>query len=129
MMREMAKLSRRYGRHGGIHSAAASDGERILFQGEDIGRHNRIDRLDGQAVLSGEDLAGKMILTSGRISSEMAAKSASLGVAVIASRTSPTDMAVRICEETGIGLVGYVRTTTFRIATCPERIATNGAGG
>ena len=55
----------------------------------------------------------------------MAAKAASLGVALIASRTSPTDMAVRICREAGIGLVGYVRGESFRLAACPERVRTD----
>lgn len=122
MMREMAHLSERYGRHGGIHSAAVSDGARILLHAEDLGRHNTIDRLAGEALLSGVDLAGCLLLTSGRVSSEMATKAASLGIALIASRTSPTDMAVRICREAGIGLVGYVRGESFRIAACPERV-------
>jgi len=121
-MREMARLSDRYGRHGGIHSAAVSDGTRILLHAEDLGRHNTIDRLAGQALFTGVDLAGCLLLTSGRVSSEMASKAASLGVALIASRTSPTNMAVRICREAGIGLVGYVRGESFRIASCPERI-------
>lgn len=122
MMREMAQLSERYGRHGGIHSAAVSDGSRILLHAEDLGRHNTIDRLAGQALFSGIDLAGCLLLTSGRVSTEMAAKAASLGVALIASRTSPTDMAVRICREAGIGLAGYVRGESFRVAACPERV-------
>ena len=122
MMREMARLSVRYGRHGGIHSAAVSDGTSILLHAEDLGRHNTIDRLAGQALLTGIDLSGCLLLTSGRVSTEMAAKAASFGVALIASRTSPTDMAVRICREAGIGLVGYVRSDSFRIAACPERI-------
>ena len=125
MMREMAQLSKRYGRHGGIHSAAVSDGTRILFHAEDLGRHNTIDRIAGQALLNGVDLTGCLLLTSGRVSSEMAAKAASLGVALLASRTSPTDMAVRICQEAGIGLLGYVRGTGFRIAACPERVRTS----
>lgn len=122
MMREMAHLSERYGRHGGIHSAAVSDGSRILFHAEDLGRHNTIDRLAGHALLAGVDLAGMLLLTSGRVSAEMATKAASLGVALIASRTSPTTMALRICRETGIGLIGYVRGDSFRIAACPERV-------
>lgn len=126
MMREMARLSERYGRHGGIHSAAVSDGSRILLHAEDLGRHNTIDRLAGQALLSGMELAGCLLLTSGRVSAEMATKAASLGVALIASRTSPTDMAVRICREVGIGLVGYVRGGSFRVAACPERLRMSG---
>ncbi|MEI6214074.1 MAG: formate dehydrogenase accessory sulfurtransferase FdhD [Desulfuromonadales bacterium] len=122
MMREMGRLSKRYENHGGIHSAAVSDGKSIIFHAEDLGRHNTIDRLAGQALLSGRDLAGTMLLTSGRVSAEMAAKAASLGVALIASRTSPTDMALRICREAGIGLLGYVRGESFRIAACPERL-------
>lgn len=122
MMSAMARLSERYGRHGGIHSAAASDGAKILFHAEDIGRHNTIDRIAGRALLAGVDLAGCLLLTSGRVSSEMAAKAACLGVALIASRTSATDMAVRICREAGIGLVTYVRRAAFRIAACPERL-------
>lgn len=122
MMREMAHLSERYGRHGGIHSAAISDGTRILLHAEDLGRHNTIDRLAGQALFLGIDLTGTLLLTSGRVSSEMAAKAASFGVALIASRTSPTDMAVRICREAGIGLAGYVRGESFRMAACPERV-------
>ncbi|MDD2898258.1 MAG: formate dehydrogenase accessory sulfurtransferase FdhD [Desulfuromonadaceae bacterium] len=122
MMQEMSRLSERYGRHGGIHSAAVSDGLRIVLHAEDLGRHNTIDRLAGQALLAGTDLTGCLLLTSGRVSSEMAAKAASLGVAMIASRTSPTDMAVRICREAGIGLLGYVRGDSFRVAACPERL-------
>jgi FdhD protein len=121
-MREMGHLSERYGRHGGIHSAAISDGSKILLHAEDLGRHNTIDRLAGQALFAGIDLTGRMLLTSGRVSTELASKAASLGIALVASRTSPTDMAVRICTEHGIGLVGYVRGESFRIAACPERL-------
>lgn len=128
MMHEMARLSERYGRHGGIHSAAISDGSRILLHAEDLGRHNTIDRLAGQALFSGVDLTGCLLLTSGRVSTELASKAASLGVALIASRTSPTDMAVRICREAGIGLAGYVRRESLRIAACPERFFTGSHG-
>src|SRR5512138_3850793 len=123
MMRELNRLAERYCRHGGIHSAAVSDGEDILLHAEDIGRHNTVDRLAGQALFSGINLVGSMLLTSGRVSAEMAAKAASLGVALIASRTSATDMAVEICAKHGIGIADYVRGDSFRIAACPERFA------
>jgi FdhD protein len=63
-----------------------------------------------------------MLVTSGRISTEMVAKAARLGIALIASRTSPTDMAVRMAEEAGICLLGYVRGETFDVYAGAERI-------
>src|SRR6266567_2938889 len=102
VMDELVRQAKGYRRHGGMHSAAAADSGAILLHAEDIGRHNTIDRLAGEALFQGVDL-------SGRVSSEMAAKAALLGVALIASRTSPIDMAVKICRSAGIALVGYLR--------------------
>jgi FdhD protein len=123
VMDELARRAEAYRRHGGIHSAAVADRESLLIYAEDIGRHNTIDRLAGEALFRGIDLSGKMLITSGRVSSEMAAKAAHLGVALIASRTSPTDMAVKICRSAGITLVGYLRGGRFTTYACPERLA------
>ena len=112
----------RYRRHGGIHSAAVSDGEAILLYAEDLGRHNTIDRLAGEALLRGIDLCGMALITSGRISSEMAGKAAQLGISLVASRTSPTDMAAKICNDAGITLIGYARANRFAIYSHPGRI-------
>ena len=121
-MEELARHAENYRRHGGIHSAAVADGATLILYAEDIGRHNTIDRLAGEALFRGLDLAGKMLLTSGRVSSEMAAKAALLGVPLIASRTSPTDMAVTIAAAAGITLIGYLRGGRFSVYTHPERI-------
>jgi len=122
-MDALARASEAYRGSGGIHSAGAWDGERLLLFAEDIGRHNTIDRIAGEAFLGGVDLAGRILVASGRVSSEMAAKAGSLGISVIASRTSPTDLAVKICGELGITLVGYVRGRRFNVYTHPARIA------
>ena len=123
MMAQLARLAEHYKSHGGIHSAAVGDGSSILLYAEDLGRHNTLDRIAGEALLKGIDLSGTMLVTSGRVSTELAAKAAMLGISMIASRTSPTNMAVKMCEEEGIVLIGYVRAGTFTIYTCPERIA------
>ncbi|MDA8123122.1 MAG: formate dehydrogenase accessory sulfurtransferase FdhD [Deltaproteobacteria bacterium] len=123
MMGEMATRAEGYKKHGGIHSAAVGDGRSILLHAEDIGRHNTLDRIAGEAMLKNIDLSGKILATSGRVSSEMAAKAAHLGIALIASRTSPTDMAVRICEDSGITLIGYARGGRFNVYTHPWRIS------
>jgi FdhD protein len=68
------------------------------------------------------ELTGALLVTSGRVSTEMAAKAARLGVALIASRTSPTDMAVKICLEAGIILLGYVRGGKFTVYNGAEQL-------
>jgi FdhD protein len=123
MMERLARLAENYKSHGGIHSAAVGDGTSILLYAEDLGRHNTLDRIAGEALLKGVDLSGTMLVTSGRVSTELAAKAAMLGISMIASRTSPTDMAVKMCGESGIVLIGYVRGGRFTVYTCPERIA------
>jgi len=123
MMEQLSRLAENYRSHGGIHSAAVGAGASILLYAEDLGRHNTLDRIAGEALFKGVDLSGTMLVTSGRVSTELAAKAAMLGISLIASRTSPTDMAMKMCEDEGIVLVGYVRGGRFTIYTCPERIA------
>jgi FdhD protein len=94
----------------------------MILYAEDLGRHNTLDRIAGEALFKGVSLEGLMLVTSGRISTEMAAKAAQLGIALLASRTSPTDMAVRLCQESGITLIGYLRAGRFQVYSHPERI-------
>ena len=122
LMAELGKRAERYRSHGGIHSAAVGDGEQMLLYAEDLGRHNTLDRIAGEALFKGIDLNGLMLVTSGRISTEMAAKAAQLGIVLLASRTSPTDMAVRLCQESAVTLIGYLRAATFQLYTHPERL-------
>ncbi|HJV64948.1 MAG TPA: formate dehydrogenase accessory sulfurtransferase FdhD [Geomonas sp.] len=128
LMAQLARKAEKYKSHGGVHSAAVGDNDGdLLLYAEDIGRHNTVDRLAGEALLRGVDLAGKLLVTSGRVSAEMAAKAASLGIVLIASRTSPTDMAIRICQEAGITLVGYLRSANFNVYANPQLLF--GSGG
>ncbi len=113
LMEELARRAEQYRTHGGIHSAAVGEGGTITLYAEDLGRHNTVDRLAGEALLKEINLTGLTLVTSGRISSEMVAKAATLGIGVLVSRTSPTDMAVRLAEEQGIMLVGYLRGGRF----------------
>jgi FdhD protein len=124
LMQELARRADGYRSHGGIHSAAvgATAGGLLLYA-EDIGRHNTIDRIAGEALLRGIDLSNSMIVTSGRVSSEMVAKAARLGISLIASRTSPTDKAIEMCDEAGITLIGYLRGERFNVYSHSERLA------
>ncbi|PYN12282.1 MAG: hypothetical protein DME06_09715, partial [Candidatus Rokuibacteriota bacterium] len=93
----------------GIHGAALSDGERLLLVAEDVGRHNAVDKVKGEALLQGIPTEDLILLSTGRISSEMLLKAARMGVPLVASRTSPTEMAVGLAEQLDITVCGYVR--------------------
>jgi FdhD protein len=124
LMEQLARLADAYRNSGGIHSAAVGDGRALLLSSEDIGRHNTLDRIAGEALFKGIDLTGKTLVTSGRVSTEMVTKAAMLGVSVIASRTSPTNLAVRLADEAGITLIGYLRGSVFNVYSHPEQLMT-----
>ncbi len=107
---------------GCVHSAALSDGRVIICFAEDIGRHNAVDKVIGFALLENISFSGKIMLASGRISSEIASKCSRWGIPVLATRTAPTNLAVEIAEESGITIVGFVRGNRFNVYTHPERI-------
>jgi FdhD protein len=107
---------------GCMHSAAISDGEIILILAEDIGRHNAVDKVIGHCIIENIGLEDKMMLVSGRLSSEIVSKCARWGIPVLVSRTSPTSYAVEIAEQANITLVGFVRGERFNIYTNRQRI-------
>jgi len=109
LMRAMQKGSDIHRTFGGTHTSALSDGREILALYEDIGRHNTIDKLMGHSLLSNLETRGLILLTTGRISSEMMYKATKMGVSVVVSRTTPTDLAVDMARRSGMTLVGYVR--------------------
>lgn len=94
---------------GGVHSCALSDGNKILYFREDIGRHNALEKILGKALLEGLDLSDKWVLTTGRLSSEIADKVIKRGIPVLLSRSAPTDEAVTMAQKHGLGLIGFVR--------------------
>ena len=124
LMRQLYDRSELYARHGGVHSAAVGgrDG-RLLLHAEDIGRHNTLDRIAGEALFKGIDLRGCILASSGRISTEAVAKAARIGIGLIASRTSPTDAAVTLAEKAGICLIGYLRNDRFEVYCHPGQLA------
>jgi len=110
----------------GVHCSAISDGERFIFQAEDIGRHNTLDKLAGLLLMHPQPAGPRIILTTGRISSEMLQKSVRMGAAMVVSRTSPTSLSIRSAERLGITLVGYARRNQFHVYTHPTRFTAFG---
>lgn len=107
---------------GGVHSAALCTVEGVVAFYEDIGRHNAVDKIFGRCFLESIPLRDKILVFSGRISSEILIKVAKMGIPVIVSRSAPTELAVNLAEELGITAVGFAREGKFNIYTHPERV-------
>src|SRR5207247_8563817 len=91
------------------HGPAPADADRVLLLAEDARRHNAVDKLKGLALLRGLPTDDRILLSTGRVSSEMLLKAARMGVPLIASRPSPTEMAVALAEQLGLRGAGAVR--------------------
>ncbi len=121
---DMRAAERLYPIARGVHTSGLSTAEDLLLISEDVGRHNTIDKLWGHAMRQEIDPAGSLILTTGRISSEMVGKAAKMGAQILASRTSPTSRALVLARAWNITVIGYVRRGSLRVYTGPERIDT-----
>jgi len=98
-----------YREAGGVHSAALATPAGIVLFRDDIGRHNAVDKIHGECFLRDIPVDDKILLTTGRISSEILVKAAKLGVAILVSRSSATDLALELAGRTGITVIGQVR--------------------
>jgi len=107
---------------GGTHCAAICRPEEILFFAEDIGRHNAVDKVIGQALLGGVSLENTLLLLSGRIAYDIAIKAARGGIPICVSRAAPTSAALEFGERIGLAIIGFVRGKRMNIYTHPERI-------
>jgi len=111
-----------YRETGGVHTSILSDGERTIQSAEDIGRHNTLDKIAGLCLMQSTWPATRILLTTGRISSEMLQKAARLGAPILISRTSPSSLSVEMAERYGITLIGYARSHRFNVYTHKGRI-------
>jgi FdhD protein len=114
-----------YRQSGGVHTSALSDGQKIIVIGEDIGRHNTLVKIAGRCLLEPVETQRRILLTTGRISSEMIQKANRLGASVVISRTSPSSLSINLAQRWGITLIGYARRNRFRVYTHPQRIIKN----
>jgi FdhD protein len=106
LFKELFARGERYKETGGIHAAALTDGTSLLFHAEDIGRHNAVDKVLGAALFAERDPANLVLLVTGRISGELAYKAARARVAVVATPSVPSSIAVDIARAAGMTLVG-----------------------
>src|SRR4030042_155841 len=122
LMKEFQERSHIYKKTGGVHSAGLANARGIVAFNEDIGRHNAIDKILGECVLKGIKTDGLILMTSGRVSSDLLLKAARAKIPVIVSRSAPTDLSVRLARDLGITLVGFARGSRMNVYSNERRI-------
>jgi len=115
-----------YKETGGVHSAALCDTRDILIFSEDIGRHNAVDKIFGECLLKDITTDNRLIITSGRVSSEILLKVAKRGIPVLVSKSAPTDLGVKLATDLGVTLVGFARGKRMNVYAHGWRIVADG---
>ncbi len=111
-----------YSKTGGVHSAAlASENEIFIFK-EDIGRHNAIDKVIGEGLKKECVFESKIMISSGRISSEVLFKVQKARIPLLVSQSAPTNQAVKLARDMEITLVGFARGNRMNVYSKEERI-------
>jgi FdhD protein len=122
LMQELNQHSVLYRKSGSVHGAALAGRTQILLFCEDIGRHNAVDKVLGAAFLQGISTTGKILLTSGRVSSEILVKAVKRRIPFLFSYSGPTDLAVDMARQMGITLIGYIRGNRMKIYSHGDRV-------
>ncbi|WP_223067976.1 formate dehydrogenase accessory sulfurtransferase FdhD [Paenibacillus caui] len=122
LMEMMQQSATTFMHTGGVHNAALCDRNGMILSRMDIGRHNALDKIYGHCLKNAIDLKDKIIVFSGRISSEVLLKVAKIGCGIVLSKSAPTELALQLAEQLGITTVGFIRNQSLNIYTHQGRI-------
>ncbi|MBM7693925.1 FdhD protein [Peribacillus deserti] len=122
LMSAMQKNAETFKNTGGVHNAALCDVNGIILSRMDIGRHNALDKLYGYCLKNHITIKDKIIVFSGRISSEILLKVAKIGCGIVLSKSAPTELALELADHLEITAVGFIRSSSLNVYTHPERI-------
>lgn len=122
IMRDFNNKSQLFKETGGAHSCSICNSTGIIYFSEDIGRHNALDKVIGKSIMDGLDLNNKILMTTGRISSDIAVKASKIGIPIIVSHSAPTDMALDIAKSCNMTMIGFARGNRMNIYCGEHRI-------
>jgi FdhD protein len=107
---------------GGVHSAALCDTRHILVFSEDIGRHNAIDKVFGECLLKALPTDDHIVITSGRVSSEIVNKVVKRNIPILVSKSAPTNRGIELAAGLDMTLIGFVREGRMNLYTHTRRV-------
>ncbi len=106
---------------GAAHAALLHLPDGVTIIGEDVGRHNALDKAIGKAILESHPMRGAIVLLSGRAGVDLVAKAAAIGSAVVAAVSAPTSLAIEYAAASGITLIGFLRQQRLNVYSHYER--------
>ncbi|MDO5510645.1 MAG: formate dehydrogenase accessory sulfurtransferase FdhD [Weeksellaceae bacterium] len=123
MSDKVREAQRTFHETGGLHaSALLNDQLQVLQIMEDVGRHNALDKLIGEAWIQSDqnqsvrsNMSGKILFLSGRASFELLQKCAVAGISTVYCVGAPSTLAVSTAQQFDITLIGFLRQKSFNI--------------
>lgn len=109
LMTELHSRSDLYRRSKGVHNCGLADTESILIFRTDIGRHNAVDMILGECFLNEVDTTDKILVTTGRVTSEILIKAAKMAIPMLISRSAATSLSLDLANSLNMTVIGYVR--------------------
>jgi len=119
---ELERKSLTFKKTGGVHCSGLANENEILIFCEDVGRHNTLDKIYGKCYMENIRTDDKILVFSGRVSSEILLKTAKMSVPILISRSAPTELALDLAEDLGVTVVGFSRDNKFTVYTHTDRI-------
>ena len=122
LVKDFLHRSSVYEKTRGVHSAALCDSRAILVFHDDIGRHNAIDKVFGDCLMNSTSLLDHIIITSGRVSSEILLKVANRKIPILISKAAPTDLGVELAEKLGVTIIRFMRDKVLNVYSHDWRV-------
>ena len=113
-----------FSKTGGIHASGLfdSNGELINLK-EDVGRHNALDKLIGNTLISDQlDPGTQFITCSGRLNFELVQKVLMTDIGIMIGVGAPTSLAIDLANKFDMTLVGFVKRDSFNVYTNNKKV-------